>query len=80
MKEIVITINDMPVKVAAGSTVAVALHRAGIHKFRQSVSGQERAPLCGMGICFECRVEIDGQTNQRACKRICQEGMEVKTA
>jgi predicted molibdopterin-dependent oxidoreductase YjgC len=80
MKEIDITINGMTVTVADGSTVAVAFNRAGISKFRESVSGHDRGPLCGMGICFECRVEIDGRPHQRACKRICQAGMEVKIA
>ncbi len=80
MKEIDITINGVTVTVADGSTVAVALNRAGISQFRESVSGHDRGPLCGIGICFECRVEIDGRPHQRACKRICQAGMEVKIA
>jgi succinate dehydrogenase/fumarate reductase-like Fe-S protein len=45
---------------------------------RTSVSGQRRAPLCGMGICQECRVNIDG-LRRLACQTICREGMRVET-
>ncbi|MEH6460669.1 (2Fe-2S)-binding protein [Chitinimonas sp. JJ19] len=58
-----------------GSNLAAAL--AG-QPGRCSVSGQPRAALCGMGVCFECRVTIDGQPHQRACQRVVYEGMEVE--
>jgi sarcosine oxidase subunit alpha len=32
-----------------------------------------------MGICFECRVTIDGRAHCRSCQVICQAGMEVAT-
>jgi sarcosine oxidase subunit alpha len=32
-----------------------------------------------MGICFECRVEIDGATHQRACMILAREQMRVRT-
>jgi sarcosine oxidase subunit alpha len=32
-----------------------------------------------MGVCFECRVTIDGEPNQRSCQTLCREGMEVQT-
>jgi sarcosine oxidase subunit alpha len=44
-----------------------------------SVSGEPRGPLCGMGICFECRVTIDGRAHQRACQIPCRSGMQVWT-
>ncbi len=64
----------------AGSTVAVALIGAGITQFRESVSGEPRAPLCGMGVCYECRVAIDGQAHRRACMVGVRDGMTVSTA
>ena len=45
---------------------------------RRSVTGQARAPLCGMGVCFECRVNIDGVPHQRACQVTVRDGMEVR--
>jgi len=62
-----------------GVTVAVAILMAGQFTFRRSVSGEPRAPLCGMGICFECRVAIDGQPHARSCQIPVREGMEIET-
>jgi D-hydroxyproline dehydrogenase subunit gamma len=77
--DVSISINGKGVKLPAGSTVAAALELAGLSAVRKSVGGEPRGPLCGMGICFECRVTIDGQPHQRACQTLCREGMEVLT-
>lgn len=71
-------VNGRPVEVAAGASVAaaVATHEGA---FRRSRSGQPRAPLCGMGVCFECRVRIDGVAQLRACMTLAREGMQVDT-
>ena len=73
-----ITVNGMPVEVPPGTTVAVAVELAGA-SFRRSVSGEKRGPLCGMGICFECRLTIDGMPHRRSCQITCVPGMQVKT-
>lgn len=64
---------------AAGTTVAAAMLNSGVSAFRTSLSGDARAPLCGMGICFECRVKIDGVNGVRSCLEPVREGMEVET-
>lgn len=64
--------------VPAGITVAAALHICGDGCARVSVSGQRRAPLCGMGVCQECRVLIDGQL-RLACQTLCRSAMAVCT-
>lgn len=64
--------------VAPGTTVAAALALGGDGSSRTSISGQRRAPLCGMGICQECRVSIDG-VRRLACQTLCQDGMRVET-
>ena len=71
-------VNDVPVTVAPGATVASAILIAGIPT-RQSVTGEPRGPLCGMGICFECRATIDDVQHQRSCQVLCAEGMKVRT-
>ena len=78
-KEILLRVNGCTVSVPRGSVVAAAVARAGEARFRRSVSGQPRGPLCGMGICMECRVTIDGETQRRSCQILCAEGMEVRT-
>jgi D-hydroxyproline dehydrogenase subunit gamma len=70
--------NGMTMQVTAGTTVAVAAMLAGV-PCRTSVSGTPRGPLCGMGICFECRVTINGKPHCRSCQVLCEPGMDVRT-
>ncbi len=71
-------VNGRSVSVPPGATVAVAIVLAGAG-CRKSVSGELRGPLCGMGICFECRAAIDGRPYCRTCQVLCRPGMEVNT-
>ncbi len=76
---VTIQVNGKPLKVVAGTVLAAAIAQAGIDVFRRSVSGQPRAPVCGMGICMECCVTVNGQPHQRSCQTLCEDGMEVRT-
>lgn len=71
-----LTINGRRVTVAAGTTVAAAICAEGLPS-RYSIGGQPRAPLCGMGVCFECRATVNGRRHVRTCQVACAEGMEV---
>jgi D-hydroxyproline dehydrogenase subunit gamma len=75
---IALTVDGAVVRVAPGTTVAAAALMAGTQT-RASVDGEPRGPLCGMGICFECRVTIDGIPHQRSCQILCTPGMQVTT-
>ena len=66
--------------VVEGTSVAAALLGAGVSRFRSSVTGEPRGPVCGMGVCMECRVTIDGEAHRLACQTLCRGGMEVMTA
>lgn len=76
---ITLKVNDAPVSVSAGSMVAAAVLQAGGSLFRRSVTGEARGPLCGMGICFECRVTVNGVAHVRSCQTVCENGMDVRT-
>ena len=76
---VTITVDGARLSVPAGTAVAAALAQAGQPRFRRSVTGQPRAPLCGMGVCFECRATINGQWHARTCQTLCEDGMEVRT-
>jgi len=81
MRDLVqLTVNGTSLRVARGSTVAAAVVIAGRCGFRRSVTGDLRAPLCGMGICYECRVTINGVAQCRSCQIVCDDGMEVVTS
>ena len=73
-----ITVNGAPLSVPSGATVAVALMMAE-RPCRMSISGEPRGPLCGMGICFECRAVVNGIPHSRSCQLLCEPGMEVTT-
>ena len=74
-----IVVDGVPVAAEEGSTVAAALMNAGIDRFRVSVKGKPRGPLCAMGICHECRVTIGGIAHRRSCLVTVAAGMEVET-
>lgn len=75
-------VDGRSVGVAPGTTVAAAVAiaanaLAGVT--RRSVGGQPRAPLCGMGVCQECRVTVDGRAHVLSCQTLCAPGMDVQT-
>jgi hypothetical protein len=72
-------IDGRIVVVPAGITVAAALARAGALAIRRSRTGEPRGALCGMGICHECRAEVDGVLHQRTCQMPCGNGMRIQT-
>jgi len=74
-----LTVNGSPLSVKEGTTVAAAVLISGVSAFRHSVTGEPRGPLCGMGICYECRVIIDGEPHARSCQILCRSGMQVVT-
>lgn len=63
-----------------GESVAAALLSAGINTFQLSHKHkQPRSLYCGMGICYECLVTINGVLAQRACITPVEEGMRIET-
>jgi sarcosine oxidase subunit alpha len=79
MDSVSLKINGRSVSVKKDTIVAAAVFQTGASNFRTSVNGEPRAPLCGMGICFECRVTIDGIAHKKSCQIVVSEGMEVIT-
>jgi aerobic-type carbon monoxide dehydrogenase small subunit (CoxS/CutS family) len=77
--ELRLTVNGRPIAVSAVTTIAAAILISAQSAFRRSVSGQPRGPLCGMGICFECRATVDGLPHRRTCQTPARDGMEVVT-
>ncbi|AOJ07677.1 (2Fe-2S)-binding protein [Burkholderia sp. ABCPW 14] len=73
----IIYLDRRALTVADGMTVAAAVALSGDDTTRTSCSGAARAPFCGMGICQECRVTIDGR-RRLACQTLCREGMQVE--
>jgi D-hydroxyproline dehydrogenase subunit gamma len=75
---VAITVDGEPVVAYAGETVATVLIAEGHHATRTTVGGEPRGVFCGMGVCFDCLVVIDGVPNTRACMTFVAEGMDVR--
>jgi D-hydroxyproline dehydrogenase subunit gamma len=73
-----ITVNQTKVRVSEETSVAAAIVMAG-EPCRRSVHGELRGPLCGMGVCMECRATVNGIKHQRTCQMMCSPSMEVET-
>jgi thioredoxin reductase len=65
------------VQARPGETIAAALTAAGVTRLRETVSGEPRGMFCGMGVCQECLVEIEGLGAHRACMTTVGSGMRV---
>ena len=64
----------------AGQMVAAAILASGRRILRHTrFEAKPRGIFCGIGICFDCLVLIDGIPNQRACIVEIKEGMQVAT-
>ena len=60
--------------------MAAALLAANQRTLRKTrFNNNERGVFCGIGVCFDCLVVIDGITNQRACLIEAKPGMKVQT-
>jgi predicted molibdopterin-dependent oxidoreductase YjgC len=70
-------IDGVPLVVPAGWMVAAALELDARGGARRSPGGWRRQAFCGMGVCGECRVNIDGRAHRLACMTPCAPGMEV---
>lgn len=63
-----------------GETVATVLMAAGRRMLRRTPNqGQPRGVYCGMGVCHDCLMVVDGQPNIRACMTAARPGMRVET-
>ena len=60
-----------------GQSIAAALTEAGHRAFRQTAKGAPRGIFCGMGVCQECRVTVDG-LRVLACQTLCRAGMQIE--
>jgi len=76
---VTVNIDGKDVQVPAGETVATAVLVSSVGYTRTTpVSGAPRAPLCMMGVCFECVMEIDGIPNRQACQVRVENGMRIR--
>jgi predicted molibdopterin-dependent oxidoreductase YjgC len=72
-----IVLDGEPVEAHEGETVAAVLLAQGEVATRTTVKGEPRGIFCGMGVCYDCLIVVDGVPNTRACMTWVREGMVV---
>lgn len=71
-------LDGEPIPAVSGDTIAAALVRAGHLATGASPRGAPRGLYCGIGVCFECVVEVDGLGRVRSCLQHASPGMRVR--
>jgi D-hydroxyproline dehydrogenase subunit gamma len=76
---VTVTICGEQVEVPAEISAAAAflLHSQDIYIRTSQVTGERRAPLCMMGVCFECLLEINNVSQVQGCLVRVEEGMQI---
>jgi predicted molibdopterin-dependent oxidoreductase YjgC len=74
------TLDGATIEAFPGETVAAALLAANIRTLRRTEkTGAPRGVFCGMGVCFDCLIVVDGRSHLRACLTEAVPGMVVMT-
>jgi predicted molibdopterin-dependent oxidoreductase YjgC len=74
----VLTFDGRTVPAMPGESIGAALTNAGIRAWRVTRKhGRPRGLFCGIGVCFDCLLSVDGVPNQRACLTPVAPGMKL---
>lgn len=74
------TFDGRPLTAQPGQTVGAALLAEGIRSWRTTrFGGRPRGLFCGIGVCFDCLVTVNGEPNVRACLAVLAPGDVVRT-
>ena len=74
---VTLTLDGRTVTAYQGESVAALLLAEGYPATRTTQGGAPRGVYCGMGVCFDCLVVVDGVPNTRACVTWVRDGMDV---
>jgi len=79
-REVTFTFNGKSFKGIEGQSIAAALMATGVRELRKTRFEEEpRLIFCGIGICFDCVVVVNGVANQRACLIEITEGAKIES-
>ena len=75
-----IEVDCIPTPAHQGETVASVMLASGSRALRNTrKEGKPRGLFCGIGVCYDCLVVVDGRANVRACMTGAVPGMKVRT-
>ncbi|WP_018157908.1 (2Fe-2S)-binding protein [Demetria terragena] len=77
---ITLTLNGSELTGRAGQSIGSVLTEQGVRSWRTTRNGgRPRGLFCGIGVCFDCLITVDGRPNQRACLVTAEDGMVLST-
>ena len=77
-RQVEILVDGVPVPAYEGESVAAALLATGERTLRTTPRRSDpRGMYCGIGLCFDCVVPVDGVESVRACQTPVRDGMRV---
>jgi sarcosine oxidase subunit alpha len=78
-EKVTLSVNGKDVPAYKGETILAALMAAGYKTLKKSpLEKNPRGALCGMGVCFECIVTVNGIPNIRSCMTEVEDNMEIE--
>ena len=79
MPDVEFTFDGVPMRATSGQSIAAALMQDGIVAWRRTrLDGRPRGILCGIGICYDCLITVNGELNVRACVTTVEPGDDVR--
>ncbi|WP_319799584.1 FAD-dependent oxidoreductase [Lichenihabitans sp. PAMC28606] len=71
------TLDGAPLFAVPGESIAAAILASGAMAHGVGRNGTPLGPFCGMGVCHDCLVSVDGRAGQRACLTKARDGMRL---
>ena len=78
-KKFEIEVDGKTILACSGQTIAEALLANGVRTLRMTRKQASRGVYCGMGICYECRMIVNGIPNVRTCMTLATPGCRIAT-
>ncbi len=73
------SLDDHPVRAFLGETIAAALLASGVRVLRTTgILADPRGYYCGMGVCWECAIWVEGKGVVQACRMLAEQGLQVR--
>jgi aerobic-type carbon monoxide dehydrogenase small subunit (CoxS/CutS family) len=79
-RRVTIVVDGERVEACEGETIAAALIASGRRQTRWTAkTGEPRGYFCGMGVCHDCLMTVDGTPNVRTCMTAVRDGLQAET-
>ena len=77
---VTLTVDGVPITCPPGASLAAAMTESGRRAWRRTRHhGCPRGMFCGIGVCFDCLVTVNGVPGVRACLVTAEDGYAVTT-